>query len=225
MHIVNQQQRIERIAQTGYEFNPSDAISEGWTLFRKNPGPFVIYAFIVVAISLGGSMIPIVGSIAVGVIGPVLTAGWYLGARKLDITNQVETGDFFKSFDFFVQLLLGGIVGGLLTLLGTILLILPGIWIAVGIVFVYQLIVFAGIDFWEAIKLSIKVITKQWWSFFGFVILIFLINLLGVIALGVGLLISIPVSYLAIYCAYKKVIGFEEGSEMKISDHLVDDRI
>lgn len=221
----SQTQRLEHIAENGYNFDMSKCISDAWELFRKNPGPFVIYAILVLGLTIGLSLIPILGSVAAGIIGPALTAGYYIGARKLDTTGQLEIADFFKSFDFIIQLFLCSLIGGLLTLLGFVLLIIPGIWFGVAIMFIYQLVVFAKLDFWAAIQMSVKIISKNWFSFFGFLIVIFLINLLGIIALLVGLLITMPLSYLSVYMAYKQVIGFEEGTGMKTSDHLVSDQI
>ena len=48
------------------------------------------------------------------------------------------------------------------------------------------------------------------WQLFGFVLLLLLINLLGLLALVVGLLVSIPVSTLAFVHAYR-VLGGKPG--------------
>lgn len=59
----------------------------------------------------------------------------------------------------------------------------------------------------DAMKVSIRFIKKRWFSFFFFFIVLGLINLLGLIALGVGLFITAPATSLAVYFAYKDIIG------------------
>jgi len=49
------------------------------------------------------------------------------------------------------------------------------------------------------------------WQLFGFVLLLLLINLLGLLALVVGILVSIPVSTLAFMHAYR-VLGGKAGT-------------
>jgi len=49
------------------------------------------------------------------------------------------------------------------------------------------------------------------WQLFGFVLLLLLINLLGLLALVVGILVSIPVSTLAFVHAYR-VLGGKAGT-------------
>jgi uncharacterized membrane protein len=54
---------------------------------------------------------------------------------------------------------------------------------------------------------SRKIITKNWFAFFGFAFALFALNLLGALALGVGLLVSVPVTSCAAAIAYKEIIG------------------
>jgi hypothetical protein len=223
MEVINSNRNLEEIAEKGYKFNLEEYFSEGWRIFRVNPGSFILYTLIVIAISAGLSLIPIVGAIASAIIGPALTAGFYLGARKVDITSRAEINDFFKSFDSILQLFLFAIVSGVLVFIGFLLLLLPGIWLAVGISFGYSLIVFTENDFWESLKASVKIISKKWFHFFALFILLGILNIFGALCLLVGLLITMPVTYCVIYAAYKDIIGFNDGHTMSTEDHLVGD--
>ena len=224
MEIIDHKTRIEKIAQDGYEFQFGKYISDGWDLFKKAPGPFIIYTLIVLAISVALGLIPILGTIGSVLIMPALTAGFFIGIYKVDLRAEVATGDFFKSFDFFVQLMLLGIVSSILVIIGSFLLVLPGIWLSVGTTFGALLVVFAKLEFWDAIVVSVKVITKKWFHFFGLLIVIGLINILGVLALGVGLLVTIPLSMAIIYASYKDIVGFSttDGGP-SLEDNLVDE--
>lgn len=170
------------------------------------------------------ALIPIIGSIASIFIGPVLAAGYYVGIRKLDETHAVEIGDFFKAFDNWVQLFLFALVSGLLVSLGFVLLILPGIWLAIAITLGYQIIVFGKLEFWDSLKASVKIVNKKWFHFFGLAIILGLINIVGALLLGIGLFITIPLTYTVMYACYKDIIGFGRTYERDVTDHLVDDQ-
>lgn len=83
--------------------------------------------------------------------------------------------------------------------------------------------VFAKIEFWDSIKISAKIINKKWFNFFGLVIVLILINIVGTIPVGLGLFITIPFSFATIYACYKDIVGFGITAERDITDHLVDD--
>jgi hypothetical protein len=223
MYIANQNQRIEKLAKDGYNFEFEKYFSSGWELFKKAAGQYVIYTLLYLAISIGLGIIPILGFFASLVIGPALAAGYFVATRKLQVDGRIEIGDFFKSFDFVLQLCILGIVTSLLTLIALVFLILPGIWFAVAASLASLLVVFGKIDFWESTKASIKIVNAKWFHWFAFFILILLFNLLGFIALGIGLFITIPTSFCAMYCAYHDIVGFDEADKVRdASEHLVD---
>jgi len=219
MHIVDEKNRLERIARNDYDFDLSSYISRGWDLFVKSPGLFIAYTLVVGAIT---AFIPLAGTI----IGAVLTAGYYIAARQLDNNRNLKFEDFFESFQLFLPLFLAGLITGLLIAAGFILLIIPGIWLAVATAFVYPIVVFSKLEFWDSIVASIKIVNRKWFHFFLFFIVLVFINFLGALLLGVGLLVTVPLSYLSIYFCFKDVVGFtgaENESGLNPEDHLVDD--
>ena len=156
-------------------------------------------------ISVFAAFIPF-GSLLVS--GP-LTAGFYIVANKISKGEPYEFGTFFKGFDFFVPLLLYSLIAGIFIALGLVALIVPGIYLAVAYTFVPLFIVFGKMEFWDGMELSRKFVTKNWWNIFGFVLLLFLINLAGTLAFFVGLLFTIPLTYCAIYAAFEDIVGTE----------------
>jgi hypothetical protein len=223
MHIVNTRERIEQTIRTGYNFEFEKYFSEGWGTFKKAGGLFVGYTILYFAISIGLNFIPILGTIMNVIISGALSAGFFVAARKVNTDGSLELGDFFKSFDFLLQLLILAFVSGLITAVLTIFLVLPGIWFAVASSLASMLVVFVGTDYWEGIKLSVQIVNKKWFHWLALFILIGLFNLLGVIALGVGLLITIPTSFCILYAAFRNTTGIDEGAqEMDTAAHLVD---
>lgn len=225
MEIFEQKSRFESIIKNGYEFRMDQYLYQGWETFRKSPVQLVLYTLILVGVSVALSFIPKVGAVASLFISPVLTARFFVGIKKLDQSGTVEIGDFFDAFDNWLQLFLFYIVASLVISLGFILLFFPGLWLAVGISFGYPLIVFAKLEFWDAIKTSVKLVTKKWFHFFVLAIVLILINLLGLLLLGIGLFITLPYTFATLYSAYKDIVGFEDSHERDITDHLVGDQL
>jgi hypothetical protein len=198
-------QKAEQLIQQGYDTDAGSYIHRGWEIFRENMGMFIAYTALMILISSASALIPF-GSLLVS--GP-LTAGFYIVANKISKGEPYEFGTFFKGFDFFVPLLLWTLIGGIFIALGLVALIVPGIYLAVAYTFVPLFIVFAKMEFWDSMELSRKLITVKWWNIFGFVLLLLLINMAGALALLVGLLFTIPLSYCAIYAAFEDIVGTE----------------
>ncbi len=206
MEVINNiKEKAEHLIQQGYETDAGTYIRRGWEIFQENIGMFIGYTLITIAISVASAFIPF-GSLLVS--GP-LTAGFYIVANKISKGEPYEFGTFFKGFDFFVPLLLWTLIGGIFIALGLVVLIVPGIYLAVAYTFVPLFIVFGKIEFWDGMEFSRKLVTKKWWNIFGFVLLLMLINMVGALAFLVGLLFTIPLSYCAIYVAFEDIVGTE----------------
>jgi len=60
-------------------------------------------------------------------------------------------------------------------------------------------------DFWESLKLSWHGVRKNFWAYLGLLILLAGINFVGLLCLGVGLFITIPLTLIATMCAYEQI--------------------
>jgi len=199
--------RLSNALAGSYQFKMGDYINKGFDIFKKDPGIFIGFTLVYLVISIVLGIIPIVGSIATMAISVPLSAGFFIMANKIDKNESHTFGDFFKGFDFFLPLFLIGFVGGIITMLCLLLLILPGIYIGVCYLFAAMFAVFYKNEFWDALETSRKVISKNWWSFFGFIIVLGLINLLGLLCLGIGILVTAPATSCAMYAAFEDIAG------------------
>ena len=75
--------------------------------------------------------------------------------------------------------------------------------------------IFGGFDFWTSMEFSRKLVTTNWWKFFGFVLILLLLNIAGLLAFLIGILITVPVTYLAIYVLFEQMTkdAVDESSE------------
>jgi len=186
-------------AASGFRLSIENVLQQGLNLFRKEPGVFIIYS-IISAIALSN---PISGLL----LGGPMVAGYYIVAQRIRQNRDIEISDFFKSFDRFVPLLILNLLISLLVFLGLILLVLPGIYLAISYLFAHFFVWYYDVEPSEALRMSRRTVSGN----FGQILLLSLIlggiNLLGLLAFGVGILLSLPFSYCVIYATFDDIIG------------------
>ena len=139
--------------------------------------------------------------------GPFL-GGLYNYYLKLMRGQLASIGDAFAGFSgAFVPLMMAYIVSGVLSTLGCLLCILPGIYLGVAWKFTLPLVIDKQLGFWEAMNLSRNVVTRQWWAFFALFLLSGLISVLGVIGCCIGIFVTAPIGIAAILYAYEDMLG------------------
>jgi len=107
--------------------------------------------------------------------------------------------------------------------IGVLLVSIPIIYLTVAWSFAPHFVVFYKMPAWEAMETSRQLITKRWFSFFGFAIVQVLIIMLGALLICVGILYFIPAAMNASYAAFEDITKFyEEVEEDDILDHLVE---
>jgi uncharacterized membrane protein len=82
--------------------------------------------------------------------------------------------------------------------------------------FTLPLVIDRGLDFWPAMELSMRVVKRHWWLFFGFVLVNFLVVLLGAAVCLVGVFIAQPLVLGAMAYAYEDIFG-DRPAEPKTS--------
>lgn len=199
----------EGVVKKDYTVNRSEYISRGWELFKENAGGFIGFSALTLFINIVLQFIPMLGFLVRTAIFAPLVGGFYVVAFKMIKKQKAEFADFFKGFGFFLPLLLAGLLTGFFTIVGLILLVIPGIYLAVSYMFTFLLIVDREIDFWQAMEISRKFVTKNFFSFFLFLLVLFLINVGGLLLFGVGLLVTIPLTLCAVAAAYDDLLGIE----------------
>jgi uncharacterized membrane protein len=110
---------------------------------------------------------------------------------------------------FALALTFGGLTHGspafALMVVGIAFLItLPAmIWLSLNWMFTLPLIIDKRLDFWTAMKTSWRQVSRHWWTVFGLMVLVGLINLAGLLVGVVGLLFTAPIGICASMQAYE----------------------
>jgi hypothetical protein len=197
-----------QILARDYQVKIGRCISRGWQLVQDHFWPAVGASALVTLVQVALGCVPILGPVAYLLLGGVLIGGLYYFFLKLARRRPAEIGDAFAGFRIaFVPLMLAGLVSHLLTAVGLVLCILPGIYLGVAWAFTLLLVVDKGLEFWPAMELSRKVVTKHWWTVFGLLLVNFLILLAGVLACGVGVFVAVPVMCGSLVHAYEEIFA------------------
>ena len=195
-----------------YQFRTFQYLGQGWERFKQDPLPAV--GFTVVAGVIACVLAAIdkdrtvgIGSLISFLISGPLYAGYYLVGLQQRRGQTVAFADFFRGFNRFGEFFLVNLLIGVLVLLGSILCVLPGIYLGVSYLLAIPLVADRGTSPWEAMEASRQRITRQWFQALGLILLLVLVNLLGVIPCGLGLLVTVPWSYATILAAYEDQFG------------------
>ena len=207
--------QLETLVNRGYQIKIGEYISQGFEVFKKYPSNFVGFFGLTALVAVVLNLIPILGGIASSIIGAPLGAGFTFVVLAIIRNQPFVFQDFFKGLNnkYFLQIFLISLVGGAITALGIFLLIIPGIYIAVSYSFAVQIAIDWELDFWEALETSRKLISKNWFSMFGFLLVLTMINIGGILLLGIGIFFTAPITICALIIAYNDILGRTSDSE------------
>jgi uncharacterized membrane protein len=192
----------------GTTLDAGRCVSRAGALVRDNPVILIGSALVTWSLIVGISLIPRVGwMIGMVLNSPLLGGLYYVYLRRLrGLPSRAE--DVFAGFRLaFLPLVLAGLLSGALTSLGFLLLIVPGIYLAIAFMFVVPLVIDKRLEPWVALEVSRRVVHGQWWTMLALGLIASLIAAVGVLAFGVGVLIAVPVATATLAYAYEDLFG------------------
>ena len=198
-------------------FNRKEAIKHGWEQAKKNIFFFVKVLVIVIAVYLVLGMIqgmftdpetkssPLLLSILSGILQMLLGLG--LVRITLDVVDnkKFSLSDIYSQYKYLPNAVAAGVLSTLAIVAGLLLLFIPGIIISIKLQFVNYFILDKGMGPIEAMKASWNATKGVKWALFVLGILLGLINLLGLLALVIGLFWTYPATLIATAYVYRKL--------------------
>jgi len=136
------------------------------------------------------------------VLGGPMALGLYKMARKAVNGQPVEFGDLFSGFQRFLDAFLANLIMSIFTMAGTILCVIPGLFIGLMYMLTYLFMLDDNLAFWDAMEASRKMVMNNTWQWILLGLVLFLFNLVGMLACCVGMFVTGPVSLLVITLAY-----------------------
>jgi hypothetical protein len=149
-------------------------------------------------------------SIALWVVGVIIQIGLVKISIILSRDQKPAIRELFSNGSLFIKFLLGAICYGLTVIGGFILLIIPGIILMIMLGMSSYFIVDKNMGPIESLRASHNLTKGVRWQLFCFGVLLILFNLAGLLCLVVGLLFTIPASYIASAYVYDQLLKQDE---------------
>jgi uncharacterized membrane protein len=220
-------------AQRDYDLDIGDCIRRAWELVKSNFWPMVGVNALVLIVMLVVNQIfglfthsaindmvvrhqfsssaifeVILTTVISAPIYAILTAGLYKYYLKMIRGEYAGIADAFSGFGpMTVQLILVGLAINILSIIGYVFCLLPGIYLVIAWNFSIPLIIDRRMNFWDAMELSRKMVSKHWFLVFGFMLVSGLVAAAGVLACCVGIFVTMPISFAAIMYAYETIFN------------------
>lgn len=198
-----------------------DCIRFGWETFKKRPG-ILIGAFVLTTLlpAIPGILFPspevvpgvppplpttgeMIATLISVVIGIFVTIGMTTFAlRAHDDIASVKMGDLWNPQPFW-RFLGAEVLAGIIIFVGFLLLVVPGVIASLGLCFVLYVVIDREAGPINALKESWRLTTGSKWQLFLLVLALIGLNLLGLLLLLVGILVTVPITWLAVTHAYR----------------------
>ncbi|GIZ11274.1 DUF975 family protein [Pseudomonas sp. NCCP-436] len=222
---------VEQALARSYDFSIGELLSESWSKVKGTKGIIIggfllFYAVMFVATLIFGGIFGIfgifgvisenpfaalIGELLISLLASALAYPFMAGINMVGIRRAADQplsfNEIFSHFGRTVPLVITALVMMALIYIGMILLLIPGLYLAVAYLLAIPLVVERGLSPWQALETSRKAISQHWFKVFGLFLLLSLILMLSAIPLGIGLIWSIPLLTVAMGVLYRTIFG------------------
>lgn len=194
----------------------SALVDEAWRIFRNSWTTLLMYFFLVGVLMVVPGLI--LSSLVKGTfLAPIILLGMMLWnivlgmgfmnvILKVTRDEDVAMADLWEKKHLVVKYFLGVLLYILIVFGGFILLVVPGIIWSIKYMFIPYLIIDKGMGPMEAMRTSAKMTDGIKWDIFGASYVFGIIAQLGLLALIVGIFVTIPVAMIGQYLIYQRAL-------------------
>jgi len=200
----------------GGEFRVGEAISYGWNAYWKHVGPLFLLALVVAAVyvvisfigsGIGGAAGQVVFQLITFIVGVIVAMGLIRASLAVVEGREPDVRMLFET-DGFGPYVVAAILFGIGVTVGLFLFIVPGIFLAIiWHFFGYVIVETPTTSPVDALRRSTEITRGHRWQLLGLGLLLFGINILGVLACCVGLLFTYGITAVTVAYAYKNLSG------------------
>ncbi|MDR7418126.1 MAG: DUF975 family protein [Armatimonadota bacterium] len=199
-------------------FSVGEAVRFGWDVAKRHIGFFVLVIIIslVVAGVVDGvqaatkktaPFLSFLFGLASIVVGQVLGIGYTRISIKFADGLTPELADLWSGYPLFFKYLLTGLLYAIIVAVGLVLLVVPGVILAVRYSLSTYLVVDRGLGPMDALRASAELTQGARWRLFLLGLVLLGIIVLGALALVIGLLWAAPTALVAAAFAYRRLAG------------------
>jgi len=200
------------------KFKISELFRDAWKITSNNLGKLILLEILFITVLTAGflliqTLLPanenspwytlLANTFFQQVINALATLGITNTFLKFSNYEPVKVADLFNRFKLLPTYFFSSLIAGLAVILGLFLLIIPGIIVALRFSLFSYFILDKNAGIFEAFEESwdtVKGVTGRVLAFFLAVILI---NVLGLLCLGIGLFVTIPITGIATALLYR----------------------
>ena len=223
---------IERALAGDFEFDPVQAIGDGWQLTSGVKGAVFVGGFCMIVLSIAVQIVgnilmpapPDAGSVAgflwgipVGLIqsiavAPILGGMWWVAMRQ-SAGYAVSVGDVFSQFSKVGPIVGVTLLSTFLIYLGFLLLVIPGIYLSIAYFMALPLVIDKGLSPWQALETSRKAVTHCWWRMLVMLLLAGMIVGFSALFLLIPLIWTFPLMLLTFAVSYRSIFGISSPED------------
>lgn len=202
-------------------FSIKETLKYGWQKSKENMELVFFATLLTLAVGMFTEVIDVGGQSQgvrfslLGFLALIFSLIIRIGYNKIFLRicdgEKPKFAEIFKEYRMFWRYLGVSILTPLAVLGGLVLLVVPGIIWAVRFSFAVIILIDLDTRPIKAMKESYAITKGHFWKLLGFWVVLALFNVLGLIAMGIGLLITLPVSTFAMIYVYRLLSKAQAG--------------
>lgn len=196
-------------------FSKKEAISYGWKTTKSNFRFFLLLIPILLAVQFlpgffrsnlhNAPFLSFLISLCFSIIRIITSLGEIRIALNIHDKKKAKLSDLFSHAEMVINYFLASVLYGLIVFAGFLLLIIPGIVWAIKFQYYPYFIVDKKLPPIDSLKASSKITQGVKWSLFWLGLELAVIYILGFLALGVGIFLTMPTVMLAQAYVFRKL--------------------
>ena len=152
-------------------------------------------------------LITIFSSLAMLALTYPFMAGFNMIGIRQAAGQPLRFAEFFSHFGRTLPLLGAGILVTIVTIIGFMLFVLPGIYLSIATLLTIPLVVERKLSPWQAMMVSCKAISQHWFKVFFLFLTMNIILWISMLPLGLGLIWTLPMVIVMIGVLYNRIFG------------------
>lgn len=162
------------------------------------------------------TLVEAIGNLVSALVLMPMAVGLAFLATALAMGESPNPKSLFGWYDNTLKIFLTALLMNLMILLGLLLFILPGIYLAVSYQLALPLAVDKKLGPWEALEASRKVIGHKWFLVLGYDVIATAVIVLSSVLLGIPLIWTVPTMVIAFGILYRTMVGIEPETLAKV---------
>ena len=185
----------------------SECVSAGFAGLKNNPLNHIVASLLVVFIS----------SVGFGLLSGPMMVGYMKMIKIEDEGGKAEIADVFKGFEDFVPALVSMLVGSIIVGIGFLFCVLPGLLLMAIVPTAAYLVASGEKDGIEALRRAWAAVKDNLLGAFFCMLVLGILGNLGLILCFVGVIITMPISFIGSYHMAKQLTDGGKNENLAIT--------